>query len=83
MNRRHFIACVVAAPFARVGAVERFLVGRYGTPVEVEWKPINLTLGLMAFWVAFTAKDDSAGRVAHRMAVKMLAPAVAEMGERL
>ncbi len=36
MNRRNFIRGALALPFAGVGRVERFLVGRYGAPAAME-----------------------------------------------
>ncbi len=36
MNRRNFLRGALALPFAGVGATERFLVGRYGTPAGVD-----------------------------------------------
>ncbi len=86
MNRRQFLVGVVAAPVvAQVGAVERFLVGRYGAP-EVGWElaidPVFL-LGAAAFLFGVLEKNVKIQRVADRMAMKMLAPAVAQMGEKL
>ena len=84
MNRRQFLAGVVAAPVvAQVGAIERFLVGRYGVPVEVEWMPVDPryilgVFGLMAS--VFGSTERAVKCAAEDMSMKMLAPAVAGDG---
>ncbi len=84
MNRRQFLAGVVAAPVvAQVGAVERFLVGRYGAPIEVEWIDPTLLLGVAAFLFGVFTKEAKGRRALDRVVMKMLAPAVAQMGENL
>ncbi len=85
MNRRQFLAGLAAAPVvAQVGAVERFLVGKYGAPSEVEWYPIDVSyaFGAMALMTSMFMKNVDAQRAANRVAMKMLTPAVAEMGEK-
>ena len=83
MNRRQFLAGAAALSLVQVGAVERFLVGRYGAPVEVEWIDPTLLLGAAAFVFGVFMKEVKGRRAINRVAMKMLAPAVAGIGEKL
>ena len=69
MNRRDFIKGLVALPVvAQVGAVERFLVGRYGGPVATTWAMV----GVAAAVIATFAVDRFTRDAGHRLSMEWM-----------